>query len=223
MVERILAVLICACITVTGMLVMASWYREETFLRVSPADVDGLAPGTSVEVEGTIVERFEPSGYRFTVLQLEDTKGSSVKVFCAFAASDLTVGDRIRVRGIVSLYEGETEVVVDSSQYITVLSEGPQRDLATLSAILAEPWAFTDAEPLISVEVSTWPVCDQDKGASWCLVTEPDSVRGPLTFARFEGDGSTAELEPGTRLDLRVAVRYDPSSGFVYLEVLGTA
>ena len=222
MVERTLAVLICACITITGMLLLASWYREETFLKVSPSDVDGLAPGTSVEVEGTIVERFEPSGYRFTVLQLEDDLGARVKVFCAFVATDLVVGDEIRVRGIVSLYEGETEVVIDSPLHIKVLSTGPLRDLTSLGAILAEPWSFAEKEPLVPVEVSTWPVPDQDQGVMWCLVTEPDTVKGALVFVRFGSDEVPAELEPGTRMDLRVAVRYDPSAGFVYLEVLGT-
>ena len=66
------------------------------------------------------------------------------------------------------------------------------------------------------------PVADLGGGHIWFVVEEPDGVGDVTAIARLPSGPAGADLKMRTALDLRVAVRYDPSMGLYYLEVLGT-
>ncbi|UCC93723.1 MAG: hypothetical protein JSW25_03405, partial [Thermoplasmata archaeon] len=57
----------------------------------------------------------------------------------------------------------------------------------------------------------------------WCLVGEPDGTDGGAVLVLVGPSFDLSGWEVGDELDLKVIVRYDGSSGFVYLEVTGVA
>ena len=225
MVDRTLAVIVCACLALAGTLALSAWYRDEPPLRVSLGDAVRLSPGTRVVVEGRLADRSDPTEPGFAILQLEDGSGGSLRAFLAFPEDTLLAGDVVRLTGVISLYDGNVELLVTLPEDLEVLSRGPDPDPGhvPLRDLMEEPWVYEGAEPLVQVEVVTWPMEDLDGGSCWCLVSGVDGGDETLAFAQLDGGTVQQGMEPGALLDLRVAVRYDPSSGFVYLEVLGPA
>ncbi|MCK4971391.1 MAG: hypothetical protein KAS77_12715 [Thermoplasmata archaeon] len=223
MVERIVIILVCASIVVTGLLVLVAWDYDDPPVRATPGEVADLAPGTEVLVEGWLVDDAGNGENTFSILRLEGEDGETVRLFLTFPVTNLVQGDRLRVIGKVSLYRGEVEVVVSSPEDIEVLPDGARIHEGALGSLIERPWLFEGSEVTIQVEVATWPMEDLDGDTLWCIVSVPDGDGDVTAFAQLGPDISEGIFEPGARLDLRVMVRYDPSSGFVYLEVLGLA
>lgn len=223
MVERIIIILVCACITVIGLLILVAWDDDGSPIRTTPGEVANLAPGTQVLVEGWLADSAGSEENKFSILHLEGEDGEAVRLFLTFPVTNLVQGDRLRVFGKVSLYRGEVEVVVLSPEHIEVLPDGARIHEGALSSLVQRPWLFEGSEVMIQVQVATLPMEDLDGDTLWCIVTGPEIDSDVTAFAQLGPDISEGIFEPGTRLDLRVMVRYDPSSGFVYLEVLGLA
>jgi len=223
MVERIIIILVCACIAVTGLLILVVWEGDDPPIITTPGEVGHLAPGTTVQVEGWLVEVAVTKENTFSILHLEGETGESVRLFITFPVVNLVQGDRLRVIGKVSLYRGEVEVVVSSLDHIEVLSDGGRTLDGALSSLIETPWHFEGSEVPVQIEVATWPMEDLGGDTMWCIVTVPEGDGEVMAFAQLGPDISEGIFEPGTRLDLMVMVRYDPSTGFVYLEVLGLA
>lgn len=223
MVERIIIILVCACIVVTGLLILVAWEDDDPLIRTTPGEVVHLAPGTQVLVEGWMADSAATEANTFSILHLEGENGDAVRLFLTFPVTDLVKGDRLRVIGKVSLYRGEIEVVVSSPDDIEVLPDGGRTHDGALSALVERPWHFEGTEVSVQVQVATWPMEDLDGDTLWCIVTGTDDDGDVTAFAQLGPEISEGIFEPGKRLDLMVMVRYDPSSGFVYLEVLGLA
>ena len=122
--EKIVVILLCMALF---SLAIAYTY----FYSGSPSD-DSISfssssvPGDKVRLEGDILtKRFTYSGDH--LLMDVDYGSGSVKVFVPSGSgsndvdSMVEVNDRVLISGIVSEYEGEIEVVVDSSSDVTVL------------------------------------------------------------------------------------------------------
>ena len=220
MVERQVIVLVCACMAVVGTMFLAAWMDREEPSRVNIGSLDRVEVGTLVVLEGTLVDCQE-AGPRSTLLDLGDDDGRSVDVFCAFPCQGLSPGVRISVTGRVSLYEGDLELVVEDREDLRVLRR-PSSPPLDLGDLLREPWAYEGMEPRVSVVVLTGPVVDQNGEDRWCLVGDV-GIEGTaalvLLGSWYQGD----PWDEGDELDLRVVVRYDARSGFVYLEVLDVA
>jgi len=223
MVERIVIIAVCACIVVAGLLALASWDDDGSPTMTTPGGVAELAPGTQVLLEGWLTDSSVKGESTFSVLHLEGEEGEAVRLFLTFPATNLVQGDRLRVIGEVSLYGGEIEVVVSSPEDIVVLADGARIHNGALSSLVERPWLFDGPEVTVQVEVATWPMEDLDGETLWCIVTGPEGDGDVTVFAQLSTGISESIFEPGEKLDLRVMVRYDPSSGFVYLEVLGLA
>jgi hypothetical protein len=223
MVERIIIILLCACVAVTGLLILVAWEDDDPAIKTTPGEVAQIAPGTRVMLEGWLVDGAVTGASSFAILHLEGENGDAVRLFITFPVTDLVPGDMLRVTGKVSLYRGEIEVVVSSPDDIEVLTDGVRTHDGTLRSLVERPWQFEGSEVSIRIDVATWPMEDLDGDTLWCIVTGPDDDDEVTAFAQLGPEISEGIFEPGTRLDLRVMVRYDPSSGFVYLEVLGLA
>ena len=223
MVERTIIIMVCASIAVIGLLILVAWDDDGSLIMTTPGEVAQLAPGTHVLVEGWLADSAVSEENTFSILNLEGEDGRAVQLFLTFPVTNLVQGDRLRVIGQVSLYRGEVEVVVSSPEHIEVLADGAGVHKGALRSLVGRPWFFDGSEVTIQVEVATWPMEDLDGDTLWCIVTGPEGDDDVTAFAQLSPEISEGIFVPGTRLDLRVMVRYDPSSGFVYLEVLGLA
>ncbi len=223
MVERIISILVFAGIVVTGTLALFAWDDDGPLTMTTPGEVAQLAPGTQVLLDGWLTDSVVSGENTFSVLHLEGEDGEAVRLFLTFPATNLVQGDRLRVIGKVALYGGEIEVVVSSPEHIEVLADGARIHNGALSSVVERPWLFDGPAVTIEVEVATWPMEDLDGDTLWCIVTGPDGDDDVMAFAQLSRGISEGMFEPGITLDLRVRVRYDPLSGFVYLEVLGLA
>ncbi len=218
MVERRLVLVLSSCLAVAGTLSLAAWCAWEPPDRVGIRELEGMEVGRLVTVEGT-VESTPVVGGEVSVVVLGDGRGSTVPLFMTFPSDAVPVGSRLRATGRVAIHEGVTEVVVSGREDLRILSlpSSPQVDLVEL---LEGPWAFDGMRPTVSVTLMLDPVADLNGEDWWSLVAGPRTADGPSALVLF-GPGSMVEgLRTGDQLDMRVAVRYDPSSGFVYLEVL---
>jgi hypothetical protein len=200
---------------------LMSWMGRETPLEVRPGEVADVEVGTLVTVAGVVTD-VRSLGGGYTSLSLEDGPGGEVEVFLAFDPGTIQVGDGLQVTGRVTVYHGEVEVMVEDDHDLRVLSRSRSPE-TSLARIVREPWLFEDSEPRVRVSVVTPPVADLNGEDLWCLLTDPEQPKGPCGLALLGPDIATGTWEAGVELDLRVAVRYDASSGFVYLEVLGLA
>lgn len=217
MVEKHLILVVCACIALVGTLALAAWIHREEPVRVNICDLEDVEVGTLVTVEGTLeeVRHVDPAT---AILEVRDTKGSSVTVFCPFPCQGAMSGSRAVVTGRLTLYKGELEIVVEEREDLTVTggTRSPPVDVADLAR---EPWAYEGMEPRVSVVLLTGPVADHNGEDWWCLVGRPSSE--DVGVLALMGPGfNVGAWEQGDELDLRVTVRYDSSAGFVYLEVL---
>lgn len=217
MVERQLILVLSSCLAVAGTLALAAWCAWEPPARVGIGDVEGMEVGRLVTLEGTVVSS-PVSGGEVSVVVLGDDAGNEVPLFMTFPSDPVPVGSRMRATGRVAIHEGVTEVVVSEREDVRVLSRpsSPQADLAEL---LEGPWAFDGMRPTVSVTLLLDPVADLNGEDWWSLVSGPHPVGGPSALVLFGPGLGVEDLTSGDELDLRVAVRYDPSSGFVYLEV----
>jgi hypothetical protein len=217
MVERHLVIVVCACLAVVCTLALAAWISREVPTRVEIGELEGTEVGTLVTVEGRL-EGVREAGKGATVLTLEDGSGATVEVFCAFECSDLLPGTILVVTGRLSLYKGDLELVIEEKDGVSVRG-GAKNPMVDLADLVEEPWGYEGMEPVVRVKVMVEPVADLNGEDWWCLVGEgADGGAGALALA---GPGVRMRLwEPGDELDLRVLVRYDGSSGFVYLEVV---
>jgi hypothetical protein len=221
MVERHIVLLVCACIAVVGTLALAAWLERETPRTVAIGDLDDVPVGTLVTLEGT-VEGMPVSGPKVSVVRLADATGDSISLFLGFSPDDLSTGTRVRATGRVAVYQGRLEVMVEDEGDLLVLSR-PRSPEMDLGGIVGEPWGFDGLEPLVEVVVLTAPIPDLNGEDWWCLVGEPSSGEGGGVLALIGPNVDAGVMEVGKEVDLRVAVRYDASSGFVFLEVLGLA
>lgn len=210
-------VLGCIAIACGGMMVLASLEEAPEYLEVGPGEVDGLAPGTLVIVEGEVGPEGTMDNGAFGTLVLVGGTGRAV-VFLRFPPPRLAPGDRVRVAGEVDLYQGRMEVVVDAPSDLTVL-EGGVSPRVRLAELMSDPWSFRDLEPLVDAVVKEPPTPSPGSGERWCVVADPDGT-GSTAVAMLPPDADLGDWDSGAELELRVLVRYDPTRGLVYLEVL---
>jgi hypothetical protein len=218
MVERQLILVLSSCLAVAGTLALAAWCAWEPPDRVDIRELEGMEVGRLVTVEGTVVST-PVTGGEVSVVVLGDGTGGTVPLFMTFPSDTVPVGSRLRATGRVAIHDGVTEVVVSGRDDLRILSRpsSPQVDLVEL---MEGPWAFDGMRPTVSVTLLVDPVADLNGEDWWSLVVGPEPVGGPSALVLF-GPGTTVDgLRSGDQLDLRVAVRYDATSGFVYLEVL---
>jgi hypothetical protein len=221
MVERHLVAMLCACIAIAGTFALAAWLDRESPMEVDIGEMDGIPVGTLVIVEGTVTG-FPVNGPEATVVTIEDATGNTTSLFLGFGLDELPKGARVSATGRVALYQGRTEVVVGDRADLTVLNvpRSPEMDLEEL---VGEPWGFDGLEPTVRVAVLTHPVPDLNGEDWWCLVGDPSAPGSQGVLVMVGPSVETGGWRVGTEVDLRVAVRYDASSGFVFLEVLDLA
>jgi len=200
---------------------LAAWVAWESPARVDIGDLDDVDVGRLVVVEGT-VEGTPVDAGDVSVVLLGDGTGRTVPLFLAFPSDAISPGTRLRVTGRVDIYKGVIELVVKDKQDVIVLSR-PRSPHVDLDDLLYEPWGFDGMEPVVRVTILTDPMADLNGEDWWCLVTghATGDMRGALVL--FGPHLDVQDKKAGDELELRVAVRYDASSGFVYLEVLELA
>ncbi len=199
---------------------LAAWVLREVPEVVPIGNLDQVEVGALVTVRGT-VERVGGSGSDVTVITLSDGDGSEVDAFCGFPCDAVLPGARVQATGRVSVYRGRLEVVVEEGEDLVVLGS-VRSPMVDVEDLVREPWAFEGMEPRVRVMVLVDPVVDLNGEDWWCLVGD-DASDGAGALA-LVGPGIGVETWTyGDRLDLRVVVRYDGSSGFIYLEVLEAA
>jgi len=213
-----LVVLVCMSLAVPSLLIIAAVVHQGHPLTVAPGEVDGIAPGTLVAVEGVIAE----GGIRVlegsAIVTLVGSDGRSARAFLAFDPGDLGEGDTVRVVGTVQLYKGLVEVLVGSEGDLTVVSR-EQRPMAALADLVGEPWRYASVEPRTCVTVARSPVPAGPEGGLWSVVR---AFPTGLSVAVLIPEGMDAGgWTVGERLELTVRVRHDIALGLVYLEVLG--
>jgi hypothetical protein len=218
MVERQIVVLICACMAVIGTFALAVWLDRETPHLVDIGDLDGVQVGTLVRVEGT-VDGTPVEGPYVSVVRLVDATGNATSLFMSFPFEAIPPGTRVSATGRVAVYQGKVEVVVEGPEDIVVLSR-PRSPVMDLDDLVGEPWGFDGLEPKVRVTLLTTPLQDLNGEDRWCLVGKPSSGNGQGVLVLIGPHVEVGTLKVGDEVDLRVAVRYDASSGFVYLEVL---
>ncbi len=219
--KRRLVLIICVSLAIAGTLTLMAILARETPSVVGPRDLEHLEPGTLVTVEGTVAT--EPlHGGDFTLLALEDGTGGTVPVFFSFPTGPLHQGTKLRVTGRVEVYKGRHEVVVTSEKDVVVLGRAasPEVDLVGLTM---EPWRFEGVEPRVRVTLLIAPMADLNGEDWWCLVGEPSGNDGSGVLVLLCPPVDVEGWEVGDELYLKVVVRYDGSSGFVYLEVRDVA
>ncbi|NIV79500.1 MAG: hypothetical protein GWN39_12335 [Thermoplasmata archaeon] len=207
----------CACIALVGTMALAAWIHREEPVEVTIGELEDVEVGTLVTVEGTLYE-VRHVDTASSILEVRDSKGRSVAVFCPFPFQGAMSGSRVVVTGRLTLYKGELEIVVEDLEDLMVTggTRSPHVDVRDLAR---EPWAFEGMEPHVRVVLLTDPVADHNGEDRWCLVGEPSSDDvGMLVLLGLDVDGRA--WKRGNELDLKVIVRYDASAGFVYLEVL---
>jgi hypothetical protein len=217
MVDRHLVIVVCACIAVACTLALAAWMTREVPMQVAIGELEGVEVGTLVTVEGEL-EGVRAAGKGSTVLTIADGSGASVDAFCSFDRSELLSGTHLSVTGRLSLYKGELELVVDDVDDVSVRG-GVRHPMVDLADLVEEPWGYEGMEPTVRVSVMVGPLADLNGEDWWCLVGDVEGgAAGALVLAGPRVPMSLWEV--GDELDLRVVVRYDGRSGFVYLEVL---
>jgi hypothetical protein len=217
MVERHILVLTCACLAIVSTMVLAVWMSRDDPQMVPIGSLDQVELGTLVTVEGNVSElRHSPEGV--SVLTLSDGLGEEVEAFCRFPCEGVGPGSRVRVTGKISLYRGDLELVVEEREDLIVLGTA-SNPMVEVEDLAREPWAYEGMEPRVRVVVLAEPVADSNGEDWWCLVGDgPSDGVGVLALAgQYHG---VDEWDPGDAMDLRVTLRYDATSGFVYLEVL---
>ncbi|UCC92555.1 MAG: hypothetical protein JSW25_07775 [Thermoplasmata archaeon] len=221
MVERHLVVLLCACIAIVGTLALAAWLERETSVTADLGDLEDIPLGTLVTVEGTIDE-VPLAGPNVSVLVLRDAVGNMISVFMGFDVGELSPGSRLRATGRLAVYQGNLEVVVEVREDLEVLSR-PRSPEVELNDLMRAPWGFEGMEPIVRVRVLASPMADSNGEDWWCLVGDPSTKDGDAVLLLISSDTVMDAVQTEDQLDLRVAVRYDPSSGFVFLEVADLA
>lgn len=216
MVDRHIIVVLFACLAVVGTVALAAWISRESPEMVPIDGLDRVELGTLVMVEGTLEGTWCP-GPETAVLTLSDGDGGSVEAFCGFSCDDIGKGARVRVTGRVSLYRGDVELVVEDREDVVVLGR-VRSPLVGVEELVGEPWAYEGMEPQVRAVVLTDPVADLNGEDWWCLVGETSSD-GAGVLALVGPGLEAGTWRSGDQMDLRVVVRYDGSSGFVYLEV----
>lgn len=219
--RRRLVLCTCICLAIAGTLTLWAISTKETPLRVGPGDLEDVEPGTLVTVEGTVAG--EPlHGGDFTVLELEDGVGGRAPVLLSFPTGPLPPGTELRITGHVALYKGRHEVVVYSDEHLVVLgrADSPEVDLMDLTM---EPWRFQGMEPRVRVALLIAPTADLNGEDWWCLVADPSGNDGSGVLVLVRPPVDVEGWEVGDERYLKVVVRYDGSSGFVYLEVTDVA
>jgi hypothetical protein len=220
MADRQIVVALLACLAVVGTLALAAWISREVPEMVPIDGLDRVELGALVMVEGTLEGTWSP-GPESTVLTLTDGDGDGVDAFCDFSCDGLRPGARVRVTGRVTLYRGDVELVVHDREDVVVLGS-VRSPLVGVDELVGQPWAYEGMEPRVGAVVLTDPVADLNGEDWWCLVGEPTSD-GAGVLALVGPGLEAGTWRSGERVDLRVTVRYEASSGFVYLEVLDLA
>jgi hypothetical protein len=220
MFERNLIILLCVCIAVLGTLGLVAWIGREVPVEATPGQVPNLDVGTLVIVEGYVAAPGPSGSGGVTIFHLDDGMGATVRVFVTSRITVLSVGDWVRVRGRVALYEGRVEVHVEGEDDLSVLVRS-RSPWAELHVLVMEPWRFDGTEPRVHAVVAVAPMADLGGSTWWCLLSDPGDPDGPGVLARIDPNAPFVHWEVGAEVDLRVALRYDASRGFVYLEVLG--
>ena len=218
MVERRVLVAASVCLAVAGTLGLASWLSYEAPLDALPGDLEGIPEGTRVRMLGEVEEVLALGG-DFCLLRLTGDDGNGSPVMLSFPPPDVRPGDRVGVTGRVAMYRGSPEVVVDSRDDLHVLGRSANPRVG-LDELMGEPWRFEDVEPVVSIVVSTPPVADGDGDGWWCRAEDASGVSDRRGLLLLGSELSPAHLEVGDELTTRVAVRYDPTTGLVYLEAL---
>jgi len=218
MVGRTVMVAACACLAIVGALGLASWLASEAPREAGPGDLDGIPVGSRVRMTG-VVEEVLVLGGDFCLLHLTGEDGNSSPVLLSFPAPVLHPGDRIRVTGRVAVYRGTPEVVVDRREDLDLLG-GPGGPKVDLDELMAGPWRFEGTEPEVPIVVSGPPVADDGGRGWWCLVMDAGGTGEAMAVLLMGEDLSPVPLGTGAELTVRVAVRYDPTTGLVYLEAL---
>jgi hypothetical protein len=207
--------LCCVSIATTFFILIASLVADPVPLEADPADIERLEVGTLVAVEGRIDEDGIKDLGGAAVFRLLGEGGDAVQVFLGSPPGDLRPGDGVRLVGTVSLYKGLPEIVVRSTADIVVVSRDP-RPRVPLEHVLADPWAYSDVEPIVEVVVETPPVSRADGNGSWCVVS--GSPVGPFVAMLVPPGSEPGTWAVGTRLDVACLIRYDTARGVVYLE-----
>ena len=91
--------------------------------------------------------------------------------------------------------------------------------MVDLADLLEAPWGYQGMEPVVRATVMVEPVPDLNGEDWWCLVGDAGE-KGSAALVMAGPGVRMQDWEPGDELDLRVVVRYDASSGFVYLEAV---
>ena len=219
--KRRLVLIMCTSLAIASTLTLIAILARETPSVVGPGDLEHVEPGTLVTVEGTVAA--EPlHGGDFTLLALKDGAGGTAPVFLSFPTSPLHQGTKLRVTGRVEVYKGRHEVVVTSEEDVVVLGRAasPEIDLVGLTM---EPWRFEGMEPRVRVTLLIAPMADLNGEDWWCLVGDPSGNGGTGVLSLVRPPVDVEGWEVGDELNLKVVVRYDGSSGFVYLEVMDVA
>ncbi len=208
----------CVCLAVSGTLGLASWLAAEPPTDVRPGDLDSVPEGTLVRMVGEVEEVRAMAG-DFCLVDLRGRDGNASVVMLSFPAPDIRQGDRVRVTGRVAMYRGSPEVVVDRGEDLDLL-ERAEDPRVGLDQLMGEPWRYEGSSPLVAVVVSASPVAGDDGRGWWCTVGDATRSSDHRALLLLEDGGRPAELGTGDELLVRVAVRYDPTTGLVYLEAL---
>lgn len=209
-------------LAIAGILLLVSASNDEEALEVSPVEVHDLPEGTPVAVTGVVSQEGVRDLGGFSSLRLEDGRRGDLPVFMTFPPPGVDAGDLVRAVGTVAVYKGSIEVMVEDARDIEVLRRCPC-PRASLTDILEDPMAFDGREPIVHVLVLTSPAGDGTGSGWWFGVAAPSQPEGVRAIARSGAHLDPSTVEPGGELELRVDVRYDPSTGLVYLEVLSAA
>jgi hypothetical protein len=225
MVDRVLAALLCACMTIAATLYLSATLEDEAPREATPGGVSALEVGTAVVVEGRLGEVETLGEGTLGRCILTGPGGDTVRLFLEFPPPPFDEGDLVRVLGEVAVYRGALEVVVDNVRDIELM-ERAKHPRIPLAIIIHEPQLLEGVEPVVHVRVAWGPVPDARGEGHWYVVEDVEgAVEGTKSSCvAFVGPGLEGiGLGCGMVVDLLAAVRYDPWTGVYYLEVLGTA
>ena len=225
MVDRVLAALLCACVTIVFTLYLSASLEDEAPREATPGGVLGLQVGTVVVVEGCIGDLEALGDGTLGRGTLTGPGGDTVRLFMGFPPPPFSEGDLVRVSGEVAVYRGAPEVVVGDVRDIELMERAVHPRIP-LAIIVREPHLFEGQEPIVQVRVVWGPVPDVQGDGRWFILEDGEGpAEGPtsscVAFVGPELEG--VELGGGTVVDLLTVVHYDPWTGVYYLEVIGTA